>query len=135
MLCITYHEYVYVCMNVCLASHMIDMYIYIYTYIIIYIYIYICVQLICIDIIFPSFQFGSPNIPSSSWHRLVFPPQLSTELEDFAHLHQPQEALAQLPGGDGDGLGVGGWGMDVRLDFMERYDDYEGNDIISEDVL
>eukprot|EP00435_Cladocopium_sp_Y103_P033078 s1240_g8.t1 len=29
---------------------------------------------------------------------LVFPPRLSTELEDFAHLHQPQEELAKLPG-------------------------------------
>jgi len=44
---------------------------------------------------------------------LVFPPRLSTELEDFAHLHQPQEELAKLPG-DGDELEmVGGWGMDV----------------------
>lgn len=57
----------------------------------------------------PSFQL-SQTIPS---HRLVFPPRLSTELEDFAHLHQPQEELAKLPG-DGDELEmVGGWGMEV----------------------
>ena len=54
--------------------------------------------------IFPSFQPGSPTIPSSSWHRLVFPPRLSAELEDFAHLHQPQQELAKLPGGDADEL-------------------------------